>query len=157
MLCKGPVTDNSFFLCEMVILMDQISTHHFAQSFNHYWYLSKNRAEEQSCIFPIKSCVLHKSLFTCHCGTKRFMQQNCIPIVRVAPSSPIFPCPEFSFPRYQILALPSSQAIIPWATRTCNGWRHLWRLNPGPYVQPYVSCCNLCAHTTLLSVQIAEW
>ena len=36
-------------------------------------------------------------------------------------------------PDHGSLARPSSQAITPWATQTCNGGRHLWGSNPGPY------------------------
>ena len=50
---------------------------------------------------------------------------------------PIFPLSRISesVPRSLLLALPSSQAITPWATQTCNGGWHLyqWESNQGPY------------------------
>ena len=82
------------------------------------------------------------------------MLQNCNPLVCAAPLSPISPCREFSVPRSLLLALPSSQAITPWATQTCYCWWHFARIKP----RTSLSCCiNLYAHTTPLSAQIAEW
>ena len=47
---------------------------------------------------------------------------------------PIFPLSRISVPWSLLLARPSSQAITPWATQTCNGGWHLyqWELNTGP-------------------------
>ena len=76
------------------------------------------------------------------------MQQNCSVRIRAAPESPIYPkspiypCREYSVPRSRLVTRPSSRAISPWATQTCNGGWHQRGSNPGPPVLLHKSKCT---------------